>query len=50
MMNDYGYRDRQRLLKNDKQEEIAENLAGWFLCVTIVFLTAHIGVFFWRNV
>lgn len=49
-MNDYGKPYRDRLLKNDKQEEIAENLAGWVLCVTIVFLTVHLGVFFWRNV
>ncbi len=43
-MNDYGRRDRERLLKNQQQEELAENLAGWLLCITIAYLSIHIGV------
>jgi hypothetical protein len=43
-MYDYGRRDRERLLKNQQQEELAENLAGWLLCITIAYLSIHIGV------
>lgn len=46
-MYDYGKKERERLLGNQKQEELAENVAGWLLCVTIVFLAVHVLITMW---
>ena len=48
-MNDYGKKERERLLKNENDEELAENVAGWLLCVTIVFLAVHVIIVMWER-
>lgn len=46
-MIDYGKKDRERLLKNQDNEELAENLAGWLFCVVLVFLAVHVIITMW---
>jgi len=46
-MYDYGKKDRERLLKNQDNEELAENLAGWLLFITVVFLAIHVIITMW---
>lgn len=48
-MFDYGKKERERLLRNQNQEELAENLAGWLFCVTIVFLATHVIIAMWER-
>lgn len=46
-MIDYGKKERERLLKNQDNEELAENLAGWLLFITVVFLAVHVIITMW---
>ena len=46
-MMDYGKKERERLLKNQDNEELAENLAGWLLFITVVFLAIHVIITMW---
>lgn len=48
-VNDYGKKERERLLKNEKQEELAENVAGWLLFITLVFLSVHVIIVIWER-
>ena len=48
-MIDYGRKEKERLLKNENQEELGANLAGWLLCVTIVFLAVHVLIVMWER-
>ena len=47
IVNDYGKKEKERLLKNEKQEELAENVAGWLLFITLVFLSVHVIIVMW---
>lgn len=46
-MIDYGKKEKERLLKNQDNEELAENLAGWLLCIVLVFLAVHVIITMW---
>ena len=46
-MMDYGKKEKERLLKNQDNEELAENLAGWLLFITVVFLAVHVIITMW---
>ena len=46
-MIDYGKKEKERLLKNQDNEELAENLAGWLLFITVVFLAIHVIITMW---
>lgn len=46
-MMDYGKKEKERLLKNQDNEELAENLAGWLLFITVVFLAIHVIITMW---
>ena len=48
-MNDYGRKEKERLLKNEKQEELAENVAGWLLFITLVFVSVHVIIAMWER-
>ena len=46
-MNDYGRKEKERLLKNQNDEELAENVAGWLLFITLVFVSVHVIIAMW---
>jgi hypothetical protein len=46
-MYDYGKKERERLLRNEKQEELAGNVAGWLLFITVLFLAIHVIITMW---
>ena len=48
-MIDYGKKEKERLLKNQDNEELAENLAGWLLFITVVFLAVHVIITMWER-
>jgi hypothetical protein len=48
-MQDYGRKEKERLLKNENQEELAENVAGWLLFITLVFLSVHVIIVMWER-
>ena len=49
IVNDYGKKERERLLKNENQEELAENVAGWLLFITLVFVSVHVIIAMWER-
>ena len=46
-MYDYGKKERERLLKNQDNEELAGNVAGWLLFITVLFLAIHVIITMW---
>ena len=46
-MYDYGWRDRQRLIKNQHHEEANERVADWLLLITVLYFGGHLVYFFW---
>jgi hypothetical protein len=49
IVNDYGKKERERLLRNENREELAENVAGWLLFITVVFLAVHVIIVMWER-
>ena len=47
IVNDYGKKERERLLRNENREELAENVAGWLLFITLVFVSVHFIIAMW---
>lgn len=46
-MYDYGKKERERLLRNEKQEELAGNVAEWLFCIVLVFIAVHVIIAMW---
>lgn len=46
-MYDYGKKERERLLRNENQEELAGNVAGWLFCIVLVFIAVHVIIAMW---
>lgn len=46
---DYGRKEKERLLRNENQEELAENVAGWLLFITLVFVSVHVIIAMWER-
>jgi hypothetical protein len=48
-MIDYGRKEKERLLKNENREELAENVAGWLLFITLVLVSVHFIIAMWER-